>query len=523
MADLQAVSPEQKAVLQQGGIRAVLDWLIDHLYCSRDAEAAALDRLLDPAEELNSKQLLAFLPIAPQQIGRRIQWLSLAELQGEGFLDDLEGARQRLQQDAQLSSADPSVRKLLDWAQQQGFTDQDRITAALSRLLARIQDDEEALLYWRELDPAAVDAMLLRLRWQAGVNQLSQFGYIEPAQRKALIASSEPIPAQAATLAGLLAWLQEQGGISAAACTERTRELCLAQRDTPNLRALEFLAEIAPQGVEEIVQFHELRRHSESRRALLNTVAFFALLVIGGLIYLFWPVRAPSCDDSDTKATLEKMWFTTSVQTSTQRLLQGDKAIPSHSFKDMGELGYDEESDTRACKVTLVMDGEPSPLGFLIHPADKGDGDNYQVQMRPLEYVTVRFGKNAYARDLGQPLGAAALDTAVRDGIQQINESSTALRRLHQDDAEDPVLGVLPTANCSKLAGGLQSCAVLIDYDDALQSLVGGSGLVQLHAKVTLQQSAGQWRVTEHFAEEFAKALLETRMAHLPGKSAAPK
>ncbi|HSC81867.1 MAG TPA: hypothetical protein VLC08_16020, partial [Chitinolyticbacter sp.] len=359
------------------------------------------------------------------------------------------------------------------------------------------------------------------------LNQLSEFSYIKPAQRKALIASIEPIPAQAATLAGLLAWLQSKGEISEAACTERTRELCQAQRDNPNLRALEFLSEIAPQEVEEIMHFHERRQHSESRRALLNTVAFFALLVIGGLIYLFWPVRAPSCDDSDTQATLEKLWFTTSVRTRTEHLLLGDKAIPSHSFKDMGELGYDEESDTRACKVTLVMDGEPSPLGFLIHPADKGDGDHYQVQMRPLEYVTARFGKNAYARDLGQPIGAAILDTAVRDGIKAMNEGNASLRRLrrmrNEDDAEDPVLGVLPTANCSKLAGGLQSCPVLIDYDDALQSLVGGSGLVQLHAKVTLQQSAGQWRVTEHFAEEFAKALLETRMAHLPGKTAAPK
>ena len=267
-------------------------------------------------------------------------------------------------------------------------------------------------------------------------------------------------------------------------------------------------------------------------KSILQVIGTVA--VLGVLVYwLFLPTSTPSCDSEKIRDTLFRLSLKANIKNSMQRM-RNPEGTASFHFHNPTELGYDKETGTRSCMASIYAsirdsdkDYAPSrdtgeKIGFTIE-RDPKDSDGFIVKTAPIEFLTARTAskdKNKTNKNLGAPIGRDAIQTAVVEGLHNIDKNLTARMPSYKNRRPgdntpktyaESVNNVLPTADCRELDEGRYGCPIQIEYRDNLLGAIGASPWKLLKGEFVFVREGKGWKVDDGFDKAFMEAVVRGR------------
>ncbi|GAA0740316.1 hypothetical protein LRH25_24735 [Ideonella azotifigens] len=278
-------------------------------------------------------------------------------------------------------------------------------------------------------------------------------------------------------------------------------------------------------------------------------LAGFVLVTGAAAWSIFAPTPVPGCADKNTLASLNSMFFRTTIDARSSNpmaALRGESpGLPQ--LKNPQEVGFAKAHQIRGCVAQLAIQGEEIPYAYTIargqpqgantDDSDKEKTEGFHIVGAEPRIVQARFSHLTSDGDFAQqaaPIGRTALEAAFRDGVATLHRPSSALtatlaRQLAlksggtqlstlSADRQREIAEIEPLAPCRPEADGQrQRCRLLIERNDELMGMLGmGSGTV-LEGEFSFERVRpdAPWTVTEQLAEEFSQALVQGRMDSL--------
>ncbi|MET3916495.1 hypothetical protein ABID97_003277 [Variovorax sp. OAS795] len=279
--------------------------------------------------------------------------------------------------------------------------------------------------------------------------------------------------------------------------------------------------------------------HAKARRKRRNgawTIGLAALALVAWIGWgMFTPADAPACDADSTRATLRGLMLRVSIQVRRETLDVREKSqIGLYTVSGIRQVGYRKDERMRGCMATMTRGAATTSIAFTIGPDSPDEADKMMVRGAKEAIVQARFGNlDANGRPLytAEPLGRAALEKALREGVENLPRSlsrqaaESLIERMAERARQGRHTGLAATDPDRKrkiadfeLTGACRAhedgtshiCPLVIEYNDRLLSLTGGTSLV-LRSEFTFVPENGSWRMGNDFATRFDRALMDSR------------
>jgi hypothetical protein len=282
------------------------------------------------------------------------------------------------------------------------------------------------------------------------------------------------------------------------------------------------LATLDPRFDDAMRQHDKLAMRRFKRWAALGSVG--AAVVIGGIVLWTMFPFTPACDARDTRRTLSAIGIGTAMQVSLDSLKFTRKPPAGHlvSFSDETEVGYDEQTGSRACTAKLIVDGKDlgEKTGYVVERVP-GSRRDFRVRTMPVEFVMASYTGSALDKKLGAPVGRDAMRAAMVAALHRL-DGPLAARAPSSDEPRwrggdspksmaDSVQNVLPTADCRALDSGRYACPVQVEFRDGLLDVLGAMPYRLLKGEFVFERDGSGWKVADGFYEAFAKSLVSSR------------
>ncbi|CAB3799234.1 hypothetical protein LMG28688_04894 [Paraburkholderia caffeinitolerans] len=380
--------------------------------------------------------------------------------------------------------------------------------------------------------------------WLTMLAVLQGTGYVKKESVQKLLdevrEQGEPPPMPVVSARAALDWLIMNGYTDAQAeqaATERLLEQ-LRTRTVPDylLPAMPVLERLDP-SLSKAIDEHSKHRMRQAKRKLLLSIGGPLVLAGGYVLWTMFP-STPGCDASSTRKTL--MLIAVDVGVSAMhdpKILLSGEGPQSIFFTHETEVGYDDDTGTRACTASIETGGKDSgeKAGYVVERVP-GSRSDFRVQMLPVEVIMARYTGSALNKKLGAPVGREAMRTAIVAGLRKLDGDAAELapsygKSLPGDDPDaepktlaDSVQEVLPSADCRALDGGRYACPVQIEYRDQLMGAIGAMPYRQLKGEFVFERDGGGWKVADGFDKTFMQSIVNSRFDAIKGKpdAAAP-
>ncbi|AMC34512.1 hypothetical protein VN23_07805 [Janthinobacterium sp. B9-8] len=519
---------------EDSSLRDALDWLVRHQDTDEAKIKLALDVLLDEATPENALYLEQFLSINPALVGKRIQQLMLDLLIKHQFLNDERAAlaMQHLQQAGTLSHEHYLLREVLDWLIAEGYSSASQAQNAIDTLLAEHAFDADTLLRMRPIDPERINPTLHPLLTRQYLQQLQVLGFLAHAQYQNLQASLDTGALSEyddASINGLLDYLIASHYIPQQEAEQRKTYLFSGQVETSlltesfihALKALDF------DRTTSMLQVRQEQNKASDKRIVRWGCAVLVLFIVGVIGFkglkqqaVTEPLPATTllCNAENVESSVSVTLYQMEAKNNLFRPSANKEQQRSH-IHPAEEIGYDQQSGSRACRVVFESEGEKIAVGYLIAP-EKEKTESFSLTFRPVDFLSVRFGPKALDPALSGPLSSEVLNQAVRDGLKSIDaavENKGARGLKDKTSRIDGLWGVLPDGKCTSSAKEQLSCPVLIDYTASLLTAMEGSVDLQFKATIDLKKVGDKWVVGDDFISQFMKPLALARVKKMVG------
>lgn len=278
---------------------------------------------------------------------------------------------------------------------------------------------------------------------------------------------------------------------------------------------------------------------ADAQRSAAGWKWMAGLLVVGGAaLWLFVrPAEVPGCTDPAVTTSLNRMFRAadSAAGLSMPRLPSGEEL--KTTIARVSEVGYAAGSRTRACKGAVTMGGVEEPYGFTIAMNGNRSSD-FEIAGASVEMIEARYGHldaDGHVVNDAAPIGRVALEKAFRAGVAANQDKTVQAMRGMQilaDAKRSPeerlsramnkrnqeIADLEPVAPCrERQPGTAYSCRLVVERNDPLLAAMGGASggglLTILDSEFTFERdgTAGEWRVSPAFREEFGKAVLAAR------------
>jgi hypothetical protein len=250
---------------------------------------------------------------------------------------------------------------------------------------------------------------------------------------------------------------------------------------------------------------------------VMGFVAFFSYGIWG----IFKSDVAPACDAPEVQKSIMDSLFMARIDASRPSYMFSDREDNSAvlpSLRAPHETGYAKVENARGCLASLTLGDIEEPYAYTVKlPSGKKRG--YKITRTSPEIVQARYAHidaNGEFGNRAEPVGRAALESAIRDGVKKFNESAGVKL---PDTSDREIADLEPKGNCRELAAGNRySCEVLMERHDPFLSALRGNEMSIVKGDFTIERdrTGTFWHVSKEFATQYLAAIQGARIKTLP-------